>query len=160
MIKLILILSCCILPILIHAQELDTIKIYPKNFGLSSKKYQKILLEGKNSYRTNKLNHIDSLLFLRKNSFNYIKLYNKENTLILEGKLGEYEKVVGSIKLYYLNGNLKEERYISEKTIECKVEFDNKVDAVLVSDNEGTNWGHWKFYNKNGKLKKERIYSC
>lgn len=159
MIKICLLICFFLHSIFLRSQELDTLKIYPKADGISAKRYQKMLLDGKVSYKSNELNLIDSLLFLGDKSY-YIKLYNNNKELILEGgKLGNRVILVGNVKLYYSNGVLKEERYISETGVECEVQFENKISSVFVSDSEAP-WGHWKFYDVNGKIVKEKIYSC
>ena len=96
--------------------------------------------------RIDKINKQDSLVFgdldlIKQETVRYFKIYNSKNRLIFEGKT-ENTRMIGDIKYYYKSGQLK------------RIEHLGKLDSF-----DGINkTGVWKYYRKDGTLKKEKNY--
>jgi hypothetical protein len=140
-----------------YSQELDTFNIYQDSSEIKYKIYLKNWFPKTQSYSyfANKSNMQDSIaLSLGDFYFKkyYLKVFDKKHRLILEGLKGEYGDLIGKVKHYYTNGQVK--RIENYEVVETEA-----IDSTIYGlyDRYGPNC-KWEHFSKKGKLKKEENY--
>ena len=137
--------------------QLDTFKIYQDSSGIKFKLYLKAWFPKTQSYSysDSQINKQDSLAMSFGNYYGkqyYLKVLDKKQRLIIEGIKGEYGDLIGKVKHYFKNGQVK--RIENYEIIETEV-----IDSTIygLSDRYGPS-GNWKHFSKKGKIKKEENY--
>lgn len=140
----------------------DTFDIYKNKCGVDFNIYMHTWffgygLRNSYSYNPNKLNAQDSLV-IESDKAAYFRVYDSSNMLVMEGETESSGLMVGDIKFYYKDGDLRR--------IEHWDRLSNDSSSTSISLHEAPGrCGNWRFYRKSGILKKQytyrlRIISC
>lgn len=138
----------------ISAQEVvipDTIPIYMKKAGIPFRIYYRewFFRAGSYGYNPYAMTHQDSVVMENRAAL-YFKVYDKKNRLLMcGGREQGMTELSGDIIFYYHNGNIKRIAHWDSETFE-----DSCGNQYLIHDAPGRE-GKWKYYRKDGSLKKE-----
>ncbi len=138
-------------------QTVDTVKIYKNKTGVRYQIYLRNWFFGYGirhsySWRPEKVNKQDSLV-MEPHPQRYFKVYDSKNRLIFEGASGfSGTYLEGDIKYYHKSGHLKriEQWGNNQGKDTCNTSFG-------FNDAPG-HQGAWKYFRKNGTLKKRTEY--
>ena len=145
-------------------RPIDTVKIYKNKTGVGfniylNSWYFNYGMWSSFSWNPKSINKQDSLVIIDHQP-RFFKVYNSKNRLLFEGKTSEGKELQGEIMFYYKTGKIKRIEYWDNKLRNDSCGFN----GIQINDAPGRE-GTWKFYYRNGKLKKEykyiiKIYSC
>lgn len=148
-------------------ETLDTIEIYKNKTGVGYKTYRRHWFpsSGTFSYTADRINKQDSIV-IEDTTAHYFKVYDKRGRLLFEGERKKQTEgdgnsfLRGDIKYYYKSGQLKRiEHWDSE------YHRDTCNTSLRISNGFPDPEGSWKYFRKDGTLKKQwdyfiKVYSC
>jgi hypothetical protein len=147
---------CCYFAILSFcsfAQKTDTVLIYKSKAGMPFRVYEMewFLRTGSYTIEPKKLSAQDTLIRSRGTYDYYYKVYDKPGSAIeMEGKrCNGHTCLIGDLKYYYPNGKLRRIEIWHARTASV-TGCDNPNHGIEALEREGT----WRYYRKNGSLKK------
>lgn len=132
--------------------KLDTLDTYRSKCGLSFRIYKKHWFGGSYSFVHEKLNHQDSMIFLRENHC-YVRVYDTHNRLWFESATDNYGMVIGDVIFYYPNGTVERVKHFDDEML-----LDACPDSTRISFEEPEQYGVWKYYRRDGSLKKQEQF--
>lgn len=129
---------------------LDTVEIYKNKSSIGYKIYMCKWFGRSYSYTTDQLNQQDSIVLINDSS-KYFKVHDECGKLWFEGATNSYGFMVGDIKWFGDDGHL--DRIVS---------YSQNAPYKCCSDSscamfETPQACRWKYYRKNGLLKKEKV---
>ena len=138
----------------------DTVKIYKNKTGIRYNKYFHFWFFINNSecsWNPKRVNKQDSLV-IEEHPPRYFKVYNFNEKLLLEGQTIGGTEFQGDVKFYYKKGCLKRIEHWDN------AEYKDSCGSAIFHDAPGQE-GTWKFFRRNGTLKKTyeykmKIFSC
>lgn len=148
--------SCCIGQIILP--KVDTVDIYKNKNGVSFRNYMHTWFWGFGIRNTwgwdpSKSNRQDSLVLID-HPPRYFKVYDKRHRLMFEGLSGVSSgEMEGDIKYYYKHGQLKRIEHWAQPGP------DTICANAIIALSDGINpEGTWKYFRKDGTLKKQVNY--
>lgn len=133
--------------------KIDTFHIYANKCGISFQIYKKQWMGRSYTFAHTNLNKQDSIVLIDQ-STKYIRVYNSRNVLWFESGSNEYGELFGDIIFYFPNGTIER---IEHRDKEIAIE--SCPDSMLLDFESPMCNGTWKYYRKDGTLKKEKKYS-
>lgn len=131
---------------------LDTLEIYKNKSGISWNKYKKHWFGGGYGFVHEKLNKQDSSVFLREKPC-YVKVYDSNDRLWFESATDNSGMVTGDVVFYRTNGIMQRIEHYDDEMF-----LDSCPDSLTTSWEEPERFGVWKYYRRDGSLKKEKKF--
>lgn len=132
--------------------ELDTFNIY-EDSTLYFRIYKKQWFGGEYGFSHNKCNKQDSIVLLN-NEPKYIKVFLSGNRLWFESAVTDFGQPTGEISYYDKHGTISRIEYYNKV-----IHFDSCPDSSSLEFETPMRNGTWKYFDKSGKLRKERKFA-
>lgn len=134
--------------------NVDTVNIYKSKAGIRFSIYKREWFpkEKSYSYSPNKMTAQDSFVMSDSEIAQafYYKVFKRKKRLLFEGLRPSYtNELRGDIRFYYASGKIKRIEHWDDKAFRV----DSCMDSVGLDD-DSQKEGIWKYYKRNGRLKK------
>lgn len=135
--------------------RIDTINIYKDKCGVDFDIYMHTWfyqygIRSSFGYNPQKLTHQDSIVIVDTMP-KYFRVYDSANRLVLQGQTENSGLMVGDVIFYYHNGNVRRiEHWNRVSSDSCSVSFS-------IHEAPGRA-GTWKYFRKDGTIRKELVY--
>ncbi|UTW63577.1 hypothetical protein KFE98_05350 [bacterium SCSIO 12741] len=130
----------------------DTVDIHPQNAGIRFKVYHRLWFFESGTFRfyPNRLTNQDSLVV--NPGPRYFRVYRKSGSLHFEGGNSRHAtELEGRVTYYYPNGVIQKTEFygLADYNVDGRSEYFGDGPSKV---------GAWQYFNKKGRLKKERVY--
>jgi len=142
---------CCIAQN--NVSKIDTFNVYENKCGIDFDVYQAHWFAQSHTFSLGQLNEQDSIV-LRSPDPKYIRVYNYRNQLWFESATDRFGRMSGDIIYYRKSGTIDR---IEHRDTQIFIE--GCPDSTFLYYESPMRIGTWKYYRKDGTLKKEEKYT-